>query len=47
MKQYQDLTPPQKKIFEAIEKIFTNTIIGKKDFVVALGVLINKYKMRK
>ena len=42
---YKDLTLMQKKIFKQIEAYFTfETYATAKDFVVVLGVLINKWK---
>ena len=47
MKQYKDLSVEQKCIFDKIERIFIEySSITVKDFVTALGVLLNKYKNR-
>lgn len=43
--EFKDLTPIQKKIFKHIEGYFMiETYAEAKDFVTALGVLINKWK---
>ena len=42
---YKDLTLIQKKIFKQIEGLFQSEIYATaKDFVIVLGVLINKWK---
>ena len=43
--EYKDLTPMQQKVFKQIEGLFmTDTFAEVKDFVIVLGVLINKWK---
>jgi hypothetical protein len=45
---YKDLNPKQKKLFDSIEKIFVeNKVVEKKDFLLALELLLEKYRKRK
>lgn len=44
MKQYQDLTETQKRIFEQLEKDWINDMVKLNDFLTVLGVLLNKWK---
>lgn len=48
MKQYLDLTPNERVLFDKIESIFINhPSVSTKSFVTVLGVLINKHKVTK
>jgi len=48
MKQYKDLGVNEQYLFSTIESLFINhPSIDQKSFVKVLGVLINKYKVRK
>lgn len=47
MTAYKDLTQNQQLLFDKIEWIFMNQVsISRHDFIMVLGVLINKHKIK-
>ena len=42
---YKELTTKQKKLFNKIENLFTDSL-NNKDIVTTLGLLIQKYKLK-
>ena len=48
MKEFKDLNERQKELFRRLEAIWTaDTLSTRYDFVEVMGVLINKYKVRR
>lgn len=47
MTKYKDLENNEKKMFNAIEDLFIRSSIKRKSFVKVLGILINKFKVKK
>ena len=47
MKQYKDLINIEKAVHNRLESIWSGSSLKQKSFVTVLGVLINKYKIKR